>query len=299
MARRKAWAIASLGGAGAMVLGAVFPGAVASGAGPEGRARQPVDPDASPADDVSTGAFQSCSAYYGWGKSWAHVDVTSDGTIDESLQYPDGYQLVLTGELDGVPGDESCTPEVLTQETWDLDFLGNPHPYGSVTALPPGSNIVIPGQGLVNQVTGAQLQLTFSGEFPGRTITVDSATLPNFQDGETYDEQYVAYLVATLGEPTATTFQEPCNANPPAPDAVAAANAAYAAMTSDFQDDYQTFNVGPPFTDCFRIQSLQQYVRGYWFPYVWGTDNPVTFALETPAPTPAASPLVIEPTFTG
>ncbi len=155
---------------------------------------------------------------------------------------------------------------------------------------------MIPGQALLFEVTGPELQLTFDGDFPGRTIEVDSATLPNFQDSATYEAQYVAYLVATLGEPDATTFQQPCPTNPSS-DQIAAATAAHAAMDPAFQDHFEALvPSAPPFTDCFQIQSLQQYFRGYWFPYAWGTENPVTFALAT---VPAAAPIVIEPTFTG
>ena len=64
-------------------------------------------------------------------------DVTVDGDVDDSIQYPADYDLVLTGELDGVPGDESCVPELLTQADWDTDFPHvNAPPYSAMTESP-------------------------------------------------------------------------------------------------------------------------------------------------------------------
>jgi len=304
-ARRKAWAIASLGALGALVLGALVPGAAPAGASPTSRPREPVDPDVHAADDDSNGQFQSCRAYYGFGKSWAHVQVTVDDEVDDDITFPDDYELVLSGDLDpSTPGTERCVPERLTQADWDTNFPGLAPSYGSIVPLPPGDNIVIPGQFSNTGVTGSPLRLRFDGDFDDLRIEQDTATVPNFHDGAAYDAEYAAYLVDVIGQPGASAFQQPCTVNPPSPAQQDAANAAFAAMDPAFQTVFQNFGTGPPFSTCFPISNLQQFFRDYWFPYAWGNENPVTFELDpTPPEASTATPATpITPsaiTFTG
>ena len=302
-ARRRAWAIASLGGLSALILGALVPSAAPAGANPTSRPREPVDPDAHATDDDSSGQFQSCSAYYGFGKSWAHVQVKTDDEVDDDISFPDDYELVLSGDLDpSTPGTEHCVPERLTQADWDTNFPSLAPAYGSIVPLPPGDNIVIPGPVSSTSATDTPLRLHFDGDFDDLRIEKDTATVPNFHDGAAYDAEYAAYLVDAIGQPSASVFQQPCTVNPPSPAQQAAAAAAFAAMDPAFQTAFLNLSPGPPFATCFPISNLQQFVRGFWFPYAWGVENPVTFELDpleakTAAPATPITPAAI--TFTG
>ena len=77
----------------------------------------------------------------------------------------------------------------------------------------------------------------------------------------------------------------------------AAADAAFAAMDPDFQEGFDNAGGSTDFSQCFNYNNLRFWIRDYWFPFAWAAGNPATFALATS--TPAAAPIVIEPTFTG
>jgi hypothetical protein len=301
MARRKAWAIASLGGLAAVIVGALLPAASPAGASTRTRGHAGLDPDVKAADDDSNGTFQSCSAYYGFGKSWARVQVKVDDEVDDDIHYPRDYELVLEGDLDpSSPGNEQCTPVRLTQGDWATHFPNVAPAYASVVPLPPGDVIVIPGL-FTSTAAGSPLQLHLDGDFDDLRIDRDDATVPNFHDPAAFDAEYAAYLVATVGQPGATALLSTCGASP-SPDQQAAAGALFAAMDPPFQAAFQSLSAGPPFSDCFVFNNLRQFARDYWFPYAWGVENPVTFeldpnkAVEPPAATPITPSAI---TFTG
>ena len=308
MRRRQAWAVASLGGLSALIVGALFPGS-APAATSARRAQDPVDPDTHAADDDSTGQFQSCSAYYGFGKSWAHVQVAVDDKVSTSITYPKGFRLVLSGDLDpNTPGIEHCAPEVLTQTDWNTtSFTSWNVSYAALpTALPPGSNIVIPGQYPTGTgPTGSPLQLRIVGNFDDKQVEQRTKNIPNFHDSTAYQAEYVAFLVKLLGQTAANDFLAPCSSSPTTAQQAAAA-AVFNSMPAVFQTAFSTHGGGTPPFNCSRYNGLKRFHRDYFFPYAWGFDNPVTFELdpkpeqERTATPPMATPITPSAiTFTG
>jgi hypothetical protein len=302
--RRRAWAVASLGGLAALVLGALVPGAAPADASPRTRPRD-VDPDVSPADDSSTGEFQSCSVYYGFGKSWAHVQIKVDDEIDRSLTFPDDYNLVLSGDVDpSSPGTEKCVPERLTEADWSHHFSGLVPPYAQLVPLPHGTNIVIPGPFSTTGATGSPLQLRIDGDFEDLVIETRTASVPNFHDSAAFTAAYQEYLVDQVGQSATAAFLQPCVSTPPQAQQNAAAQL-FGAMDPAFQSAFvQASPPGPPFTNCALVNNFRQFHQTYWFPYAWGVENPITFELdpradEAAAP-PAATPITPAAiTFTG
>lgn len=107
--------------------------------------------DSTRAGDPGDGTYESCSAYFGFGKSDATaIDVVSfdvadtNGADGTSHAVPDDTQVVL--ELTNESGDTlRCTPVEVTEEEWDdLYYYEGWVPDPAVTAWPGPGHFVYP-----------------------------------------------------------------------------------------------------------------------------------------------------------
>jgi hypothetical protein len=185
-APRRARALVAVGGLVALVTGTVA-ASVATAAPPDTSG----DGDhQAGAQDVSTGAFEACSANFGYGKV-AEVVVKVNGVVPSPpLTYPANVQLVA--EFTDGTGIHTCTPDVVTPALWDMHS-----PFGFVFGIDPpvGNYVFLPGDaqpvvdsagvnvpsGLALPVAGVPVTLRLVGAPAGFTVSVGEAIVPRFE----------------------------------------------------------------------------------------------------------------------
>ena len=266
---------------------------------------------------AGAGAFESCSAYFGYGKDAGMIGIVDFDVADVNGDDPTAHdvdsdtQVLLV--LEHEEGDTlECVAAELTEEEWDDEYGDDPAmpPYpgpGHFTYPTVNLDPVIDGFG---QVVAVGFRVS---DIPGDHTLVSPEGVQPLDDmfldpdevfaSEIIDERVMAHIAAEAGATAADAYEAAlveCDGageiNETAPDLLAGADA----LLEVFQPGSE------PFTDvdCLDVDALHaiaSYVLGVHasVEYVEDIRLSVPEAPTPPAAPPAAMPTTAAPTFTG
>jgi hypothetical protein len=252
------------------------------------------------AQDASTGAYEACSANFGYGKV-AEVVVKVDGAVPTPpLTYPADVQLLA--EFNDGTGIQTCVPDVVTPALWDSESdwalaFGIAPPVGnyvflpdmgstlstsnlSVGALPPGFPAP---QADAQAIDPVPVTFRLVGAPAGFTVTVGTAVVDPIElDQVDIDAALQAIMTpaqfAAIDDPEANG----CGVMENNPNAalIGARDAMVAALDPDFLAFYNDVSVGD--TGCALVDDAY-FVFIFQVFYDAEVDRQAIFALTSPA----------------
>jgi len=263
---------------------------------------------------AGTGAFESCSAYFGFGKDEAVLglvqfdvaDVSGADALDHTVPADTGVVLVLENTEGALL---ECTPFELTEEQWTNEFEGDP----LFPAYPGPGHYVYPSVNLhpildgFGEVVAAGFRVvTIPGEHSLVSPTGTEPLAELFLDpdemffGTLVDPRVLDLIEAEVSAAAATLYDDAlaaCEAEEPidGTDPVLIDGAMVLSDLIDF------FAEEPTEVNCFDIQLM--HAAGSLFLGIFeSVENSEAIALsvpDAPTPPPAAQPVTIAPSFTG
>lgn len=282
---------------------------------PAGAQTDSASPALAAAGLAGAGAFESCSAYFGYGKDAGFIGIVdfdvADVNGDDATAHDvdDDTQVLLVMENEESDTLECVAAEV-TEEEWADEHGGDP----AAPAWPGPGHFTYPSVNLAPVIDGFGQVVTVGfrvSEIPDEHTLVSPEGVQPLDDmfldpdevafSEIIDPEVLAFLTGEVGATAADAYEAAlieCDGaeeiNPTDADLLAAANA----LVDIFSPDDEITDI-----DCFEVDILQA-ISSYYLSLLRSVAYVEDIRLsvpEAPSPVepPAALPAAAAPTFTG